>query len=1536
MKNIYKYLIIAVLAYTASYSQTISISNIDVSNFPTLTSYISILDMNGRSIDNINPDSLRLFENKIDISKTLVLDCKDTIGDPPLSITLVLDKSRSMLDIPPGKTESLSEWLKEGAKAFIDNINFNVGSKVEIIAFSSGAKLLVPFSSNKVDLKNKIDSITFGGGTNYNPPFLDYYVGAIKRMYENTPPNVRRVIVFLTDGDPDAVTPTQVEQIVTSALAANIQIYSITLNMPMNQDLMQIASRTGGKAYPVYTKQELTNVYQTIANEIKTKKICKIIWKSQFSCNTKDKEREVVLGYLPISKEVKTSYTLPNSAFVSTKITPNPVYFDNPDIGTYSEQLVQITPQITDIQINSYNISPSNYYSVIDLDDDAPGIQLGSIIIPKNKTQKIRIRFTPADAQIFRKASFNISGTPCDMSVDLIGGFSKVVLTNPDAGEAFSVCDTVFVSWTGTKSDDILSLYYQEKGSNYWILIDSNVQGQNYSWIPPHQNQEYNIRIISKKAAVLEWVRTFGSVEDENVKNMIVDYSGENIYLIGDYKQAFVLQNTPLSYGGGIDGYLVSYNRDGFVNWALRATGPGDDLIEDICLDSAKNIYITGQANKLTQVGMTTSSTIYSNKYFAYVAKINPQGVILSTYFFDPTMNNPNFTSKGRQIVYDKASNAVLLRGSYSGEYNKYPYLLANRNNGSFLSTLDTNLFIKDIKESPLYAPARSYFVAQDSAKNTYISSTFYNKLTLGGKDYPTTGGSDVYLLKYGFPKFTEDTLVGYINFTAVNLATNKADVDFGSSLTGISATQKLTNFIRNIGAVPVKIKNIVITDNLQFFIKENLVNQVIIPGNSVDVNLFYIPNKLGKSNAKLIVNYDCHIPDTVNLIGLGTCNYTALEKVSVDNTILNKTSTKSFSDIIVNNNDVPIEINPVIKGADKAYFNITKPTGKLSIAPHQYAEIQIQFTPDAERLYTAYIEYNANTECNNDSTLISGTGVNGDIIITEVDFGMKRVMTTAINDVNNKTAAVVIKNLTDVPIRLTNLKFEAGNDANAKGFDFINLPSLPYTVAGADSFNLKIKFTPQNEEKVVYRIIANIEGKTKDYYTNVQGEGFIPKFIYEWKCPPAVKPDSTSYGLLTLKTTNSKSDVFIKDIKFWKNNSSYSIASAVLNIVLAKNRSYDFPVKFTPNVSGTISDKLVITSDAMQGPSENPIIDSIYDVNCEATGNIYQDLLQFDKKVICSNSSQTIMVRNTSKSVPLSVIKYEFSDNQENAFNLNATLPVKINPNEEHKFEVIFTPNAAKTYQSYLKLYTDDNQLLTMNIMGEGSVYQLKAKDKQYNADPRKVLEVPLIASIQGFNESKLDSIKFELKFNSTILAPDTNSPVVSNISNVSWEVSKITSGNYLYSGKGIFNLPINGEIAKLKFKVFLGDTNFTDIKIQPIYYKCTTEDEFFTKVMLSNVCILDYRHIEYADKHTKINTIYPNPIQNEIKINYTVALEAPVKIELYNELGEKISEILSSMQKAGDYDIKYNSSLLGSGTYYIRLNQSEITQIKKIIIVK
>jgi hypothetical protein len=88
--------------------------------------------------------------------------------------------------------------------------------------------------------------------------------------------------------------------------------------------------------------------------------------------------------------------------------------------------------------------------------------------------------------------------------------------------------------------------------------------------------------------------------------------------------------------------------------------------------------------------------------------------------------------------------------------------------------------------------------------------------------------------------------------------------------------------------------------------------------------------------------------------------------------------------------------------------------------------------------------------------------------------------------------------------------------------------------------------------------------------------------------------------------------------------------------------------------------------------------------------------------------------------------------------------------------------------------------------------------------------------------------------------------------------------------------------------------------------------------------------------NEFTVINT-YPNPFNSSTRIKFSLTNPAPVEIDIFNLIGQKVQSIYSSQLTSGRQSIIFKPDKnLSSGTYIIRLSVDNIDTYKKIAYVK
>ena len=77
-----------------------------------------------------------------------------------------------------------------------------------------------------------------------------------------------------------------------------------------------------------------------------------------------------------------------------------------------------------------------------------------------------------------------------------------------------------------------------------------------------------------------------------------------------------------------------------------------------------------------------------------------------------------------------------------------------------------------------------------------------------------------------------------------------------------------------------------------------------------------------------------------------------------------------------------------------------------------------------------------------------------------------------------------------------------------------------------------------------------------------------------------------------------------------------------------------------------------------------------------------------------------------------------------------------------------------------------------------------------------------------------------------------------------------------------------------------------------------------------------------------------YPNPFNSGTSITYTISQGSQVRFIIYDLLGQKVADLVDSVQMPGTYNITFNSRHLSSGLYFYQLKVNELLLTRKMLL--
>lgn len=165
---------------------------------------------------------------------------------PSLAMALVIDKSGSMGGQP-------IQLARQAAKSAVELLGSQ--DSIAVIGFDSNAQTIVPMSSasNKGGIKDSIDSLAAGGGTNLYPGLL-----RAQEMLDATPAKIKHIII-LSDGQ---TAGSGYEELIADLSATRVTVSTVALGEGAAKELMQALAHLGkGRYYETNDPESVPQIF---------------------------------------------------------------------------------------------------------------------------------------------------------------------------------------------------------------------------------------------------------------------------------------------------------------------------------------------------------------------------------------------------------------------------------------------------------------------------------------------------------------------------------------------------------------------------------------------------------------------------------------------------------------------------------------------------------------------------------------------------------------------------------------------------------------------------------------------------------------------------------------------------------------------------------------------------------------------------------------------------------------------------------------------------------------------------------------------------------------------------------------------------------------------------------------------------------------------------------------------------------------------------------------------------------------------------
>ena len=262
---------------------------------------------------------------------------------------------------------------------------------------------------------------------------------------------------------------------------------------------------------------------------------------------------------------------------------------------------------------------------------------------------------------------------------------------------------------------------------------------------------------LDAQAPNYTWARSIGATSNDQGKGIVTDQLG-NVYITGEFRNTVDFDPGTsvfnLTSNGAQDIFIEKLDSSGNLIWAKNIGGTGGDQGNSITIDTAGNIFITGQFQHTVDFdpGVGISNLASTGSTDIFVLKLDSSGNFIWAKGFGGTG-----TDVGLSIATDLIGN-IYTTGYFAGSADFKPgpgstFLTSNGGYDVFVQKLNPNgnfIWAKGMGGST-FDYGRS--ISVDSSGNVYLMGDFRGTADFfsgSGAVYLTSrGSSDVFIQKF-------------------------------------------------------------------------------------------------------------------------------------------------------------------------------------------------------------------------------------------------------------------------------------------------------------------------------------------------------------------------------------------------------------------------------------------------------------------------------------------------------------------------------------------------------------------------------------------------------------------------------------------------------------------------------------------------------------------------------------------------------------------------------------------------------------------
>jgi len=331
---------------------------------------------------------------------------------------------------------------------------------------------------------------------------------------------------------------------------------------------------------------------------------------------------------------------------------------------------------------------------------------------------------------------------------------------------------------------------------------------------------------------VFQWVKTGGGTGDDGGYAISSD-PAENIYVTGYFYDTANFSGTSIISEGGTDAFIAKYDSTGSLLWLKKAGGSDEDYGRGIIVGKLNSVFLTGEFRNISY--FDTISLNSSGNADIFIANYNSSGDAIWARKAGGSLDDIGRaitvdTASNIYITGNFGGNADFGETNIIGADSTEIFFASYDVNGNFRWVLKADGIPETNFQAYPWTPEAGLSICTDRWSNVYASGDYRANSSFGSTTLHAWANADIFVTKIGINNtsiITDSQGLTDIAFVDMNL--NKLNV-YPNPTTGLFTIAISMAIINHKEKVKVRITNILGQEifNKECIIKQNYIKETI------------------------------------------------------------------------------------------------------------------------------------------------------------------------------------------------------------------------------------------------------------------------------------------------------------------------------------------------------------------------------------------------------------------------------------------------------------------------------------------------------------------------------------------------------------------------------------------------------------------------------------------------------------------------------------------------------------------------------------